>query len=155
MKLNFSPFLLKIASDFKMSPGDIHKGLEKVVPGGISRRAVGYWFADPSDVSSRRCDSHWISLLLMSLQLEGRLKKSDVQHYLKAMESISSFVSFDKKAKRKSKSSDNALSSEHMSLLHQVLDRSERRRNKLGHEPLKGNPFPFDPKKAHSAVPGY
>jgi len=155
MKLNFSPFLLKIASDFEMSPGDIHKALEKVVPGGISRRAVGYWFADPSGASSRRCDSYWISLLLMSLQMEGKLKKSEVEHYLKAMEAISSFVSFNKKAKRKSKSSNNALSSEHMSLLHQVMDRSERRRNMLGHEPLKGNPFPFDPKKAHSSVPGF
>ena len=155
MKLNYSPFLLKIASDFEMSPGDVHKALEKVVPGGISRRAIGYWFADPSDASSRRCDSYWISLLLMSLQMEGKLKKSEVEHYLKAMEAISSFVSFNKKAKRKSKSSNNALSSEHMSLLHQVMDRSERRRNMLGHEPLKGNPFPFDPKKAHSSVPGF
>ena len=138
-----------------MSPGDIHKALEKVVPGGISRRAVGYWLADPSDASSRRCDSYWISLLLMSLQMEGKLKKSEVKHYLKSMEAISSFVSFNKKAKRKSKESVNALSSEHMSLLHQVLDRSERRRNMLGHQPLKGNPFPFDPGKAHSSIPGY
>ena len=138
-----------------MSPGDIHKALEKVVPGGISRRAVGYWLADPSDASSRRCDSCWISLLLMSLQMEGKLKKSEVEHYLKSMEAISSFVSFDKKTKRKSKESVSALSSEHMSLLHQVLDRSERRRNMLGHQPLKGNPFPFDPGKAHSSIPGY
>jgi hypothetical protein len=155
MKLNYSPFLLKIAADFKLSPGDIHKALEKVVPGGISRRAVGYWLADPSDASSRRCDSYWISLLLMSLQMEGKLKKSEVVHNLKAMEAISDFVSFDKKAKRKNKASANALSSDHMSLLQQVLDRSERRRNILGHEPLKGNPFPFDPGKAHSSVPGY
>ncbi len=125
------------------------------MPGGISRRAIGYWFADPSDASSRRCDSYWISLLLMSLQMEGKIKKPEVALYLKAMEAISNFVSFNKKAKRKSKSSNNALSSEHMSLLHQVLDRSERRRNVLGNEPLKGNPFPFDPKNAHSSVPGF
>jgi len=155
MKLNYSPFLLKIAADFKMSPGDIHKALEKVAPGGISRLAVGYWCSDLIDASSRRCDSHWISLLLMSLQMEGRLKKSEVGHYLNAMEAISNFVSFDKKAKRKYKTSAKALSSEHMSLLHQVLDRSERRRNMLGHEPLKGNPFPFNPEKAHSSIPGY
>ncbi len=147
--------MLKIASDFKMSPGDIHKALEKVAPGGISRRAIGYWLADPSDASSRRCDSYWISLLLMSLQMEGKLKKSEVKRYLEAMEVISSFVSFGKKAKHKNKVSASALPSEHMSLLHQVLDRSERRRNKLGHEPLKDNPFPFDPKKAYSSVPGY
>ena len=155
MKLNYSPFLLKIASDFKMSPGDIHKALEKVVPGGISRRAVGYWFADPSDASSRRCDSHWVSLLLMSLQIQSKMKKSEVEHYLKAMEAISSFVSFDKKAKRNNKASAKGLASEHMTLLHQVLDCSERGRSMLGHEPLKGNPFPLDPKKAHSSIAGF
>jgi hypothetical protein len=155
MKLNYSPFLLKIADDFEYSPGDIHKALEKVAPDGISRRAVGYWFADPSDAASRRCDSHWVSLLLMSLQMEGKLKKSEVKHYINAMEAISNFVSNDKKGKRKNKEAVNALSSEHMSLLHQVLDRSERSRSSLGHEPLKGNPFPFDPKKAHSVIPGY
>jgi len=126
MKLNFAPVLRIIAERYQLSPGDLHKVLNKVVP-DLSRRAVAYWLTDPGEKNARRCDRHWVSLLLFSLMLDGKISAKDARLYIGFMDKVNSFANM--------KGPGHILldpqSPLHMDVVNLILDSSERRQMAL------------------------
>ena len=160
MKVDFAPVLLRVAKDNQLSPQQIVDAINDVAPGSVSRRAVGYWLASAADAGSRRCDSSWVSLLVLSLERHHLISRKQSSQYLELMREMAEAV--DLRPRKRVQSPAQAgrapraqppASARALDMVIQSAARSEHRAKHRGKH--SNGHLPFDPRQAVIAQPGF